>query len=107
MVHNAIITGTSMGNLGRGFTFQIKLKGDGWGSSFGGYGCAGDFLTICVKSILDVLKVERWEDLKGTAVRVAEGKTGQLEVIGHFVENNWFDIAKAAKERKPPKVPKK
>lgn len=40
--------------------------------------------------VLHTVGAERWEDLKGRAVRVMEGWGGEIVAIGHFMNDEWF-----------------
>ena len=49
-----------------------------------------------IMNILDVVGVDRWEDIKGKLIRIrTNGKTGcagGIEAIGNILENKWFSI---------------
>ena len=66
-----------------GYAFDRYLKdfdrrqGTAWGMEF-------------IRCVLDTLKIEQWEKLPGTPVRVVTTHTKVLK-IGHFIEERWFD----------------
>lgn len=103
---NAKITDVSisMGNLGC-LTFDIGLNGGDWGCSYGGYCIGHGYLgansftaengggLVAMMKIMDVVGVERWEDLKGKYVRVVDcGLGSSITRIGNIIEDKWFDI---------------
>ena len=108
-IKNAIIESTSLGNEDHGImTVWLCFNYEGFGQSFGGYsldnydekkdkrigtayGC--EF----IKRILEVVGVEKWEDLKGKHIRV---KTTPEKVlaIGNIIEDKWFDPEELVKE---------
>ncbi len=49
-----------------------------------------------IMNILDVVGVDKWEDIKGKLIRIrTNGKTGcagGIEAIGNILENKWFSI---------------
>ncbi len=94
MIQNAIIRGTNLGfhdGVGSIPTAQIHLTyGDGAAQSFGGYQLKGGYTHYFVYGILATLKVDGWERLNGTAVRV-DIQDGMIRRIGHYMEDRWFD----------------
>ena len=50
-----------------------------------------------IKSILDVVDVEEWEDLPGKHVRVKAEHT-KVHAIGNILEDKWFDPKELAKK---------
>lgn len=102
-VHNALITGTMLGVEDHGImTCFVYLEWDGGGVGFGGYGLdeydkeqnkrvgvgySLDFL----KEIMEVVGVEKWEDLKGKHVRVdSEGWGGKALGLGNLLKERWI-----------------
>ena len=112
---NGRIEDTMLGVEDHGIlTFFLYLKFDGSGQGFGGYTLdtydkekkrrvGHAFGTDCILQILDVLKVRKWEEVKGKYVRVKRdaGWGGKIRAIGHIVEDKWFNIADLAKEHFP------
>lgn len=103
---NAKITGVTINMSNHAcLTFQLFLEGDGWVSSYGGYCIGFGYLgatnfssengggLVAMMRIMDVVGVERWEDLKGKYVRVVDNGWGSsITKIGNIVEEKWFDI---------------
>ena len=90
MIQNAKITGTSLGNDDRGPSFWVFVDYGGSGQGFGGYRLGGTFTDYVLFGVLNALKVDKWEDLKGTPVRV-EIEDGTIKAIGHYLEDKWFN----------------
>jgi len=105
-IENAKITSVSLSMADHGcLTFMIYLEGSGWGVVYGGY-CIGhgylgadDFRAEsgsgleAMMRIMDVVGVDKWENLVGKYVRVkTEGWGGTVDIIGNIVEDKWFDI---------------
>jgi len=103
-INNAKITGTSLGFEDHGImTFFIYLEWKSAGVGFGGYALdaydktlekrvgVGESLDL-IKEILEVVGVEKWEDLKGQYVRVeSEGWGGRALAIGNLLEDKWVN----------------
>ena len=111
---NAKITSVSISMADHGcLTFYITLNGGGWGVSVGGYAighgylgadhfdACGDGLEAMMR-IMNVVGVERWEDLKGQYVRVkTEGYAGCIvHTIGNVLEDKWFDLKEFFEDKK-------
>lgn len=90
MIRNAKITGTSLGDDGRGPSFWVHVDyGDSVGQGFGGYALGGTFTHYILMGILNTIEVDKWENLKGTSIRV-KGDSGKIESIGHYLKDKWF-----------------
>ena len=89
-IKNAKITGTSLGNDDHGPSFWIYIDYGGAGQGFGGYALGGEFTNYVIMGILNTLKVNKWEDLEGTPVRV-KCSHEKIQAIGHYLEEKWFD----------------
>lgn len=103
-LHNAKITGTMLGFEDHGImTFFIYLEWAGAGIGFGGYALdaydkviekrvgVGVSLDL-LKEIMEVVGVEKWEDLKGQYVRVkTEGWGGKALELGNLMEEKWIN----------------
>lgn len=103
-INNAKITGTMLGFEDHGImTFFIYLEWDGAGIGFGGYALdqydkaldrrvgVGYSLDL-LKEIMEVVGVEKWEDLKGQYVRVeSEGWGGKALAIGNLLKDKWVN----------------
>lgn len=104
-IENAEITSTFLGYEDHGiFTFNIMLKGDGWGVGYGGRALDGyiekegervphqEAMSI-ITEILNVVGVKKWEDLKGKHVRVENNGLGRaVTKIGNLIEDKWLDL---------------
>lgn len=103
-IKNARIKSTILGQGDRGiFEIWLNLEGDGWGVGFGGYAVdewveplkrrvdmKGTGLEY-IKILLEVVGVDKWEDLPNKFVRVeTEGWGGRAKGIGHITKDNWF-----------------
>lgn len=111
-IRNAKITDTSISMEDYTcLTFRITLEGDAFGVSYGGYCIGHGFLgsdtftaengsgLVAMMRIMDVVGVERWEDLKGKYVRFVDDAWGSpVKKIGNIIEDKWFDIDKFFKE---------
>lgn len=104
---NAEITGTKLGYEDHGiftFTIDLKLSNPVAYISIGGYALDGydtklERTTFCaegleaIASILKVVGVDNWEDLKGKYIRVkSRGWGGTIDEIGNLMEDNWFNL---------------
>ena len=111
-IRNAKITDTAiiMGDHGC-LTFRITLEADAFTILYGGYCIGHGFLgsdtftaengsgLVAMMRIMDVVGVERWEDLKGKYVRFVDDAWGSpVRKIGNIIEDKWFDIDKFFKE---------
>jgi hypothetical protein len=104
-IENALITKVDLSMADHGcLTLAITLDGDGWGVVYGGY-CLGhgylgadDFSGSAsglesIMRIMDVVGVERFQDLKGKYVRIAtKGWGDPVKIIGNILKDKWFDI---------------
>lgn len=110
-IENAIIESTFLGYEDHGIlTFMIGLKGAGFGIGFGnvaldqwsekeGRRVAHPKSMDCIAQILEVVGVDRWEDLKGKHVRIASNGLGSTVTrIGNIIEDKWFDLDQAFEE---------
>ncbi len=84
---NAIIKETSLTMTDGFLRYYLSLKTGENGFEFDGYakGCEA------LMRIMDIVGVDRWEDLKGKYCRVmfrGLGKT--VEKIGNIIEDRWF-----------------
>lgn len=110
-VTNARIRSTMLGIEDHGImTFFLNLEWSGAGQGFGGYCLDGKSGTvghsksiISIRRILEVVGVEKWEDLKGKLVRIRkDDEWGQIKAIGHIIDDRWFDIEQFWKEEQSP-----
>ena len=107
-IENAKITNVSLTMRDYcSLTFWITVEGAGWGCSLGGFKIASGMLgakiedfkaetgngLVAMMSIMDVIGVEKWEDLEGKYCRVkTEGWGGTIHCIGNILKDKWFDI---------------
>lgn len=103
---NALIKSTFLG--GGIFTFWLNLDYGGAGQGAGGYGLdtsvdgervgTASGLTL-IMEILKTLRVESWEELPGTFIRVRHNDN-RIHAIGHILENRWLDFSEFWKEQR-------
>jgi len=101
---NAIITDTTIDIGDRGYlTVYINLDFGGSGQSFGDYvlylpdsfehskgqpNIAGNFMY----SVMKVVGVGQWKDLKGKAIRVRKKDYWDVvQEIGHIIKDEWYN----------------
>lgn len=104
-IKNAKITNTMLGREDHGiFTFMIDVEFENCGCGIGGY--ALDYYDKdinkrlfstksleVISKILDVVGVDKWEDLKGNYIRIKDNGWGStIDEIGNLMENKWFNI---------------
>jgi len=102
MKGNAKITSTMLGYEDHGIlTCMIHLTQGASGQGFGGWRldsyskklkCKTDsaYAGFWMRRLLEVVGVEKWEDLKGKYIRVDGEEFGNIEGIGHIIEDKWF-----------------
>ena len=105
-IENALIENVDLSMADHGcFTLAMTLKGGGWGVVYGGYslgsgylGADDDYFTGSAAGmeylmrIMDIVGVERFQDLKGKYVRVAtKGWGDSVKIIGNILKDKWFD----------------
>lgn len=107
-IENAKITNVSLTMADYcSLVFEITVEGAGWACNIGGYKMASGMLNgkpenfkaetgnglVAMMRIMDVVGVERWEDLEGKYCRVkTEGLGGTIHCIGNILKDKWFDI---------------
>ena len=105
-IENAKITNVSITMSDHGcLTFWITLEGGGWGCGYGGYCIGKGYLgakeftaengdgLVAMMKIMDVVGVEKWEDLKGKYCRVEVNSWGDgVYTIGNILNDKWFNI---------------
>ena len=104
-IENAKITSTSISMADHGcLTIWITVEGDGWGVSIGGYvdgkwhlgakHFEGNGAAIVkIMKIMDVVGVNKWEDLKGKYVRVKMREYGEtVDEIGNILKDKWVNF---------------
>jgi len=106
-IRNAQIINTMMGREDHGiFTFYIFVRFGGSQCGIGGYvldepsedGKRRVFRAESMEAIsmiLEVVGVNKWEDLKGKYIRVKDNGWGSpINEIGNLMEEKWFNIKK-------------
>lgn len=73
-------------------TVYIKLKGDSWGQSYGGYDMRELHMAISIEKLLETFEVDCINKLKDLPLRVERSETGLISKIGHFVKDRWFSF---------------
>lgn len=104
-IQNAEIKSTMLGYEDHGIlTWFLHLNFGGSGQGFGGYAMdsysktkekriPSEILGVHLQQILEVVGVEKWEDLEGKHVRIKreEGWNGKIIALGNFLEDKWFN----------------
>ena len=105
-IENALITNVDLSMADHGcLTLAMTLEGGGWGVVYGGYclgkgylGADDDFFDGSAAGmeylirIMDTVGVEKFQDLKGKYVRVANKRWGSsVKIIGNIIKDKWFD----------------
>lgn len=93
-------------------TLEMTLEGNGWGVVYGGYVLGHGYLGAkefdgsakgleSIMRIMDVVGVERFNDMQGKYIRVAtKGWGSSVKIIGNLIKDKWFDIDEFFKEDK-------
>lgn len=102
-IRNVRIADTMLGREDHGImTFQLCLEFGGcW---WGGYAIdsydketKSRIFTAkgleAISKILEIVGVEKWEDLKGQYIRIEDnGRGSTIDTIGNLMEDKWFNI---------------
>lgn len=105
MISNARITSTMLGREDHGImTWMIYIKASNFSCGIGGY-CLDEYdketktrvfraeSMESVSKLLDVVGVDKWEDLPGKYIRFEDNGWGSIVTkIGNIIENKWFDL---------------
>ena len=112
-IRNAKITSTMLGREDHGImTFMIFVEFDGCRCGIGGY--ALDYYDRdtqtrvfnikdmeAISKILDVVGVDKWEDLPGKYIRIKDNGWGStIDEIGNLMEEKWFNLREFFKDTK-------
>lgn len=110
-IRNAKITSTMLGREDHGIMmFMLYLEFYGAGCGYGGYAldmsADMDGKRVfsakgleAISRILDVVGVNKWEDLPGSYIRVEDNGLGSpVDVIGNLMKDKWFNIREFFKE---------
>ena len=105
-IKNALIKNIDLSMADHGcLTLAMTFEGGGWGVVYGGYclgkgylGADDDFFDGSAAGmeylirIMDTVGVEKFQDLKGKYVRVAnKGRGSSVKIIGNIIKDKWFD----------------
>lgn len=115
-IQNARIERASLSMADHGcFAYELTLKGNGIGVVYGGIVLGNGYLGAekfkgsekgleAIMRIMDVVGVERWEDLNGKYIRFVDpGWGGTVDTIGNIIEDKWFNQREFFKEAKEEK----
>ena len=105
MVKNARITSTMLGREDHGImTFMIYIDAGNFSCGVGGF-CLDEFnmdsqtrvfrakSMKAVSEILNVVGVDKWEDLPGKYIRFEDDGWGStVTKIGNIIDDKWFDM---------------
>lgn len=105
MIKNAKIQSTMLGREDHGImTFMIYVNADDSFCGIGGY-CLDNFDSTTktrvfraesmevISKILEVVGVDKWEDLPGKYIRFEDNNWGStITKIGNIIDDKWFDI---------------
>ena len=103
-ISNARITNVSLTMEDHGcLTYYLVIENNCCGCSYGGiclghgylgakeFNASGKGLEAMMR-IMNVVGVERWEDLKGKYIRFVDNGLGStIETIGNIIEDKWFN----------------
>lgn len=107
MIKNARITSTMLGREDHGImTFMIHIDAGNFSCGVGGY-CLDEFNPAtqtrvfraksmkAISEILNVVGVDKWEDLPGKYIRFEDDGWGStVTKIGNIINDKWFDMKK-------------
>ena len=112
-IENALITSVDLSMADHGvLCLEMGLDGGGWGCVFGGHVIGKGYLGAkkfegstsgieYIMEIMNVVGVERFNDMKGKYIRVAtEGWGSTVKIIGNIIEDKWFDVTTLFQDKK-------
>ena len=112
-VENAKITKVDLSMADHGvFCLEMSIDSGGWGCVFGGHVIGKGYLGAkkfegfpsgieYIMEIMNVVGVERFNDMKGKYIRVAtEGWGSTVKIIGNIIEDKWFDVTTFFQDKK-------
>lgn len=104
-VENALIKSVDISMADHGcITSLITLDGGSWGCVFGGYCLGHGYLGATefdgspkgmemIAQIMNIVGVERFNDMPGKYIRVAVKSWGDtIKIIGNIIKDQWFDV---------------
>ena len=105
MIKNAKIRSTMLGREDHGImTFMIYIDANGFSCGIGGYSLDEFDSTTktrvfraesmeAISKILEVVGVDKWEDLPGKYIRFEDNGLGStVNKIGNIIDDKWFDM---------------
>jgi len=93
IIKNAVIKDTFLGLIQNSLTFYLILDLNGVGAGSISFGYSSAKLTRnAIDIILRKVGVEKWEDLKGSAVRVSLDEEGHIVSLGNFLKDTWMTL---------------
>ena len=107
MISNARIRSTMLGREDHGImTFMIYIDASNFSGGIGGF-CLDEYSNDikarvfraesmeAISEILDVVGVDKWEDLPGKYIRFEDsGWNSTITKIGNIINDKWFDMKK-------------
>lgn len=91
MEGNAIITQVFLGFEHGCLTCTLTLEQEKAAQCFGGWNLKGEGEAVrWIEGILKTVGVEEWNQLINQVVRVKGKDGGEIEGIGHAIEDKWF-----------------
>ena len=106
-IENGRIESTFLGIEDHGIlTFMIRIGFDGTSHGFGGYALDGGgptngFAAVSIRRLLEAIGVDSWEKLAGSFIRARRDDRGQIESVGHIVNERWVCLRDIAREFQP------
>lgn len=104
-VENALIKSVDISMADHGcITSSITLDGGSWGCVFGGYCLGHGYIGATefdgspkgiemIAQIMNIVGVERFNDMPGKYIRVAvKGWGDTIKIIGNIIKDQWFDV---------------
>lgn len=114
MIENARIEKVTLSMADHGcLSFHVVVEMNGAGVAIGGYVIGKGYLgsktftastgagLVAMMRIMDVVGVERWEDLEGKYCRIeSNGWGSRVTTIGNIIADKWFDLEEFFEKKK-------
>lgn len=110
-IQNAYISHVDLSMADHGvLCLHLSLDGNGWGCVYGGYVLGYGYLGAeifkgsakgleSIMRIMDIVGVERFNDMNGQLIRAAtKGWGSSIKIIGNAIKDQWFDAESFYKE---------
>lgn len=104
-IENTLIENVDISMADHGcITLSIALRGGCWSRVFGGCYLGHGYLGATkfkgspkgiemIAQIMNIVGVERFNEMKGKYIRVAVKSGGDtIKIIGNIIKNQWFDV---------------